>query len=189
MKSLRWTSKDLDAFPEDEKRYEIIDGELYVSRQPHWNHQNVCSEVVTLLKVWNKQYNIGGIATAAPGLIFSEDDDAAPDVIWISKERLATALQDDGKLHDAPELVVEVLSPGSTNESRDREVKRKLYSRRGVVEYWIISWPKRQVEVYRRDATGVALVLIQTLFESDILQSPLLPDFSCQVSEIFVDII
>ena len=65
---------------------------------------------------------------------------AAPDVVWVSKERLAAVLRRDGKLHGAPDLVIEVLSPGAKNERRDREAKLKLYARRGVREYWIINW-------------------------------------------------
>jgi hypothetical protein len=85
----------------------------------------------------------------APGVIFADDDDVVPDVVWISQARRAAALGPDGHLHAAPELAVEVLSPGSANERRDREVKLKLYSRRGVLEYWIVDWRTQQVEVYR----------------------------------------
>src|SRR5712692_8151827 len=134
MKTLRWNSRDLEILPDDGKRYEIVDGELYVSKQPHWEHQNVCGQVYALLRDWSMQTKTG-VANFAPGLIFGEEDDVAPDVVWISRERLATALQKDGKLHMAPELVVEVLSPGTTNQQRDREIKLKLYSRRGVQEY------------------------------------------------------
>lgn len=185
MKGLRWTIQDLEAFPDnDGKRYEIIDGELYMSKAPEWEHQAVADEILIRLSQWSKQANFG-VARSTPGLIFADDDNAIPDVVWISKERLANALGEDRKLHIAPELVVEILSPGSTNESRDREVKRKLYSRRGVSEYWIVSWTTRQIEVYRRDPAALVLELVQTLFETDILQSPLLPGFSCKVSEIF----
>ena len=148
--TLRWTSRDLETFPDDGKRYEIIDGELYMSKQPHWHHQRVCTRIITLLSAWCEQTGAGQ-TNFAPGVIFAEDDDVAPDVVWISNERLASALQPDGKLHAAPELVVEVISPGSVNEQRDREAKLKLYSRRGVREYWIIDWRLRQVEVYRRE--------------------------------------
>lgn len=188
MNTIRWTSQDLQALPKNGKRYEIIDGELYTSRQPHWNHQGVCDRLVLLLGVWGKQSGLGYIRSA-PGLIFAEDDDVAPDLVWISKKRLGAALDEDGKLHAAPELVIEVLSPGVTNENRDRETKRKLYSRRGVSEYWIVSWPKRQIEVYRRNPEALALELVATLYEEDSLQSPLLPGFKCQVSEIFEDVI
>src|SRR5207249_2084016 len=142
MKSLRWTSQDLELLPDDNKRYEIVDGELYVSRQPHWHHQFVGNQVWELLQNWSRQTK-AGMANSAPGVIFDPEDDVAPDVVWISRERMATALQPDGKLHSAPELVVEVLSPGLTNERRDREAKLKLYSQRGVLEYWIVNWPER----------------------------------------------
>ena len=180
--SLRFTSADLAAFPDDGKRYEIIDGELYVSKQPHWYHQLFCSRAWAVLDAWNRQTS-RGVANLAPGLIFADDDDVAPDVIWISNERLAAALGPDGKLHSAPELVVEVLSPGSANQHRDREAKLKLYSRRGVSEYWIADWRSRSIAVYRRE--DLQLALAATLFDTDTLSSPLLPGFSCTLADIF----
>jgi Uma2 family endonuclease len=184
--STRWTSADLEALPDDGKRYEIIDGELYVSKQPHYYHQRVCVSVSALLNTWDKQTGLGQV-NFAPGVIFAEDDDVAPDVTWMSKERLAAALRPDGHLHAAPELVIEVLSPCSSNERRDREAKLKLYSRRGVHEYWIMDWRARQVEVHRREQAQ--LKLIGTLYEADTLDTPLLPGFSCQVAELFEGII
>jgi Uma2 family endonuclease len=184
-RSLRWTSADLEAFPDDGKRYEIIDGKLYVSRQPHFYHQVTCSTVNGQLFVWNEQA-AAGVVSEAPGLIFAEDDDVAPDIAWISHERLRTSLRTDGKLHAAPDLVVEVLSPGARNERRDREAKLRLYSRRGVLEYWIVSWQRREVEVYRR--ADLALQLVATLLESDTLESPLLPAFACPVRQLFANI-
>ena len=124
-----------------------------------------------------------GEAAAAPGLIFDEDDDVAPDMVWSSLARLKTILHDDGKLHGAPELVIEVLSPGPRNESRDREVKLKLYSRRGVSEYWIVDWIARRIEVYRHE--DVQLNLVSTLFGTDVLTSPLLPEFFCPLPDLF----
>lgn len=182
MKTLRWNSRDLEALPDDGKRYEVVDGELYVSKQPHWEHQFVCGQVFALLQNWSNQTKTG-MANLAPGLIFGEEDDVAPDVIWISRERLTSALQADGKLHMAPELVVEVLSPGITNERRDREAKLKLYSRRGVQEYWVVNWQEHYLEIYRREEA--VLTLDKTLYQNDLLQSPLLPGFTCQVSHLF----
>src|SRR5437867_2349484 len=180
--TLRWSSKDLEALPDDGKRYEIIDGELYVSKQPHYYHQRLCTKLSALLDTWSDQTKLGEV-TAAPGLIFADDDDVAPDLVWSSFSRLETVLGADGKLHAAPELVIEVLSPGPRNESRDREAKLKLYSRRGVSEYWIVDWIARLIEVYRREQ--VQLTLASTLFESDDLASPLLPGFSASVAELF----
>lgn len=181
---LRFTTADLEVMPDDGKRYEIIDGELYMSKQPHWHHQLTCVRLTTELENWNRKTQTGQV-NFAPGLIFAEDDDVAPDLIWISNERLAVALCEDGKLHHAPELVIEVLSPGLTNEKRDRDAKLKLYSRRGVDEYWIVDWLMRSIEVYRRE--NAALHLIDTLRGGDTLDSPLLPGFSCVVESLFDD--
>ena len=183
--SLRWTSADLESLPDDGKRYEIIDGELYVSKQPHWDHQFVCGRIFSKIQAWCDQTG-NGRANLAPGVTFAEDDDVAPDVVWISSARLVTVLDAKGHIHAAPELVVEVLSPGKKNEHRDREAKLKLYSRRGVHEYWIVGWRTRQVEVYRRENTQLRLV--STLYESDTLGTPLLPGFSCSVAELFAGI-
>ena len=182
MKTLHWTIHDLELLPDDGNRYEIIDGELYVSKQPDWEHQSVSFQLAFLLEVWNRQTQAGSV-NIMPGIIYADDTNVVPDVVWISQERLSTALQADRKLHNTPELVVEVLSPGSENERRDREVKRKLYSRRNAKEYWIVNWRMRNIEVYRRQ--DAVLELDRTLNETDILESPLLPGFRCKVSELF----
>ena len=175
----RWTSADLELMPDDGTRYEIIDGDLYMSKQPHASHQEACGEIFGELRDWNKKSRLGKVYFA-PGIIFAEDDDVAPDVVWVSNSRLATALQEDGKFHSAPELVVEVLSPGRANERRDRDVKLRLYSRRGVDEYWVVNWQRRRIEVYRRE--DAELRLAATLSAEDVLASPLLPGFSCPVA-------
>ena len=180
---LRWTSADLEVLPDvDGNRYEIIDGELYMSKQPHYHHQLTCSNITWLLGNWSIETGLGQ-TVGAPGIIFAEDDDVAPDVVWCSYERLEKVLGDDGEFHAAPELVIEVLSPGRTNERRDRQAKLTLYSRRGVEEYWILDWMIGQVEVYRRRRR--ALRLMETLHKPETLTSPLLPGFSCLVAELF----
>lgn len=183
--STRLTSADLELMPDDGKRYELIEGELHVSKQPGWHHQYTCGRLFRFLDEWNERTGLG-MVNAAPGVIFAEDDDVAPDVVWVSMGRLATALGDDDKLHAAPELVVEVLSPGQKNERRDRETKLKLYARRGVQEYWIVNWRQRVLEVYRREQA--TLRLAATLYAEDALESPLLPGFTCQVARLLVDL-
>lgn len=181
----RWTSADLDVLPDDGKVYEIIDGEIYVSRPPNWGHQFTCGRLFRVLDDWSEATG-EGVANLAPGVIFAADDDVAPDVVWVSRQRLATALQPDGRLHEAPDLAVEVLSPGLTNERRDREAKLKLYSQRGVREYWIVNWQRQEVAVYRRQAAW--LELVATLLASDTLTSPLLPGFECPVGRLFFEV-
>lgn len=179
---LRWTSADLELLPDNGNRYEIIDGELYMTRSPHNKHQKTCGRFFTALDIWSRATNLGE-AEIGVGLIFGENDDVIPDVVWLNKEKYAALIDDSGHFQGAPDLVIEVLSAGTENEKRDREVKFKLYSNRGVLEYWIADWRAKQIQVYRRE-NGV-LKLAMTLFASDTITSPLLPDFSCLVSQIF----
>lgn len=179
---VRWTSSDLELLPDNGNRYEIINGELFVTRSPHWKHQKAGNNVCTELTLWSRETGLGEAVTA-PGIIFTDADNVIPDVVWASNERLATLLDDDGHLTGAPELVIEVLSAGVENERRDKEVKLKLYASRGVQEYWIMNWRLQQIEVYRRERA--MLVLVETLFANDDLISPLLPGFSCVVGSLF----
>src|SRR5438552_2775282 len=157
----------------------MIDGELHVTTQPHPHHPYACSGRCVVVVVG------GGLTSVrdgvfAPGLIFSPDNDVAPDLIWLRQDRLSNALDSSGHYRVAPDLVVEVLSPGSRNERRDREDKLALYSRQGVQEYWIVDWRTRRVEVYRR--VGEALELVISLQGDDVLTSPLLPGFACPLA-------
>jgi Uma2 family endonuclease len=149
----KFTSADLLQMPDDGNRYEIIEGDLYVSKLPSAEHQFVCTQLGYYFQAWNKQSGAGG------------------------------SLDRAGHFTRAPELVVEVLSPGKRNEHRDRVAKLGLYSRRGVSEYWIVNWIQRLVDVYRRE--GAALKHVATLNANDALESPMLPGFSCQVAELF----
>jgi Uma2 family endonuclease len=179
----RFTSADLEELPDRPGiRYEIIDGELQVSRQPTLGHQRAVGVSHSALDDWSVQTNRGE-AFFAPGLVFADDDDVAPDVVWISHQRLSEAEDEKGHLRLAPELVVEVLSPGRANELRDQVLKLDLYRRRGVTEYWIVDWIRRMVQVYRR--VGDDLSLVSTAGDGDTLTSPLLPGFSLAVTHLW----
>jgi len=116
-----------------------------VTRAPDWKHQAVCGRIVTQLNNWSEQSDLGQ-AAINPGIVFAESDNVIPDVVWATHERLARWLDDAGHLTAASELVVEVLSPGMSNERRDREAKLKLYSIRGVLEYWIVNFREQCIE-------------------------------------------
>ena len=183
--SLRWTTRDLDAMPDDGgwKRYEIIDGEMLVTRAPHIRHQGAAGKLHVRLEVWSETTGLGS-AFQTPGVIFTPTDAVIPDVVWVSRERLANGIDQSGHLIVAPELMVEVLSPGDLNEQRDKEVKLKLYSLHGVQEYWIVNWQLKTLEIYRR--TEAQLQLVATLLDGDNLTSPLLPGFSASIAQIFM---
>jgi Uma2 family endonuclease len=180
----RWTLADLESLPDTGGwiRYEIIDGELFELHADGNEHQETCMLAGAELVFWNRQTGLGSVF-AGPGLIFSDDDNTIPDVVWVSHARRAALEQADDKLHGGPELVVEVLSPGAENARRDREVKLGLYGRRGVDEYWLLDPPARTVTVYRR--TDGELALVAVLDTSATLTSPVLPGFAAPVSRLF----
>ena len=187
---VRWTIADLEGFPDNGNRYEIIDGELFVTRAPHLDHQDVAGLIYAELLRWSLQSGLGK-PFITPGVIFSASDAVIPDVIWISHERRLQLTDALGHLTGAPELIVEVLSSGEKDKKREslrhgfaeRETKLKLYSVQGVSEYWIMDREQQLIEVYRRE-NGV-LKKAMTLFKGDQLTSPLLPGFSCEVGSLF----
>ncbi|MCG8366801.1 MAG: Uma2 family endonuclease [Pseudanabaenales cyanobacterium] len=181
---VRWTIRDLEVLPQSQGvRYELIDGELFVTRSPHRKHQQVTGKIYSALDAWSEASGLG-VAIPAPGIIPSDADNVIPDVVWVSQERLALIEDEAGHLTKFPELIVEVLSPGDNNIRRDREAKLKLYSVQGVEEYWIADRLGKRLEVYRRE--NGKLVLVVTLLARDELTSPLLPGFHCSVSRFFV---
>ena len=179
---VRWTISDLEGFPDNSNRYEIIDGELFVTRAPHFDHQDVAGAIYAELRAWSKKKQLGK-AVMTPGVIFSESDSVIPDVVWISNERLEQLLDEAGRLTGAPELVVEVLSQAEKDKKRDRETKLKLYSTEGVTEYWISDRQQQAIQIYQRES-GI-LRKTRTLFVTDTLTSPLLPEFQCLVQTLF----
>jgi Uma2 family endonuclease len=185
----RFTIDDLENFPEDGSRYEVIDGELHVSTAPDVEHQFVISEFDRSLGNWSTETGLGLLVPGA-GLIFSRHDGVIPDLMWYGAEQLPRALINPatgervGRFFVAPYLAIEVLSPGKVNEDRDRETKLTLYSRRGVREYWIVDRFTRTVLVYRRTAAA-ELDLAATLTDRDMLTSPLLPGFAVVVERVF----
>ncbi|MGB7248904.1 MAG: Uma2 family endonuclease [Phormidesmis sp.] len=179
-----WTAKDLEAMPDDGgwKRYEIVNGELFVTRAPHIRHQGAAGKIHVRLDNWSEETGLGS-AFQAPGVIFTDIDAVIPDVVWVSNERLANGIDDAGHFIVAPELMVEVLSAGEINEQRDRTVKLKLYSLHGVQEYWIVNWRLKEIEIYRRE--DAQLKKVAKLLAADKLTSPLLPGFECAIAPLF----
>jgi Uma2 family endonuclease len=179
---VRWKITDLEGLPDASSRYEIIDGELFVTRAPHLDHQDVAGLIYAALLYWSRQSSLGK-PFLTPGIIFSEEDAVIPDLIWISHERRTRFLDSAGHLTGAPELVIEVLSNTEKDKKRDRETKLKLYSTQGISEYWIADREQQLIEIYRRES-GL-LKKAMTLFKTDQLTSPLLPEFSCEVGTLF----
>ena len=128
-----YTVSDLESMPENGNRYEVIEGELFVSTAPSYWHQDIISFLLHILRRYLDDNPVGQ-AVIGPGVIFDDHNGVIPDLVYTSNEQLALILK-EGKLRAAPDIVVEVLSPGSANEKRDRDIRKRLYSTRGVREY------------------------------------------------------
>jgi Uma2 family endonuclease len=175
------TVDDLEAMPEDGNRYEVIEGELFVSRAPGLPHQLVATSTVMLLGTYLRGNPIG-VVVATPGLILDQHSGVIPDIVFFTHQRAKQIIANE-RLGAAPELVIEILSPGRENSARDRVAKRQLYGKNGVQEYWIIDSENTAIEVYRLNVAVLDLVAI--LRGTDELTSFLLPGFSCEVLEFF----
>lgn len=178
-----WTGELLKQLPQVVgERYEVIDGELYVTKQPHGRHQATCDNIIIALGVWSQQTRLGR-TYQAPGLVYADDQAVAPDLVWVKAERIAAIFDDTGHFQESPDLVIEITSASKADIERDREKKLALYSRQNVPEYWIVDWRAETVDVYRHDAE--TLILVETLHRTASITSPLLPGFSCVVGQFF----
>jgi Uma2 family endonuclease len=168
----RLTYDDFCLYPEDGKRREIINGELFVAPSPETIHQRVVVRLTGRLGQFVESQKLGEVFVGLFDVVFSEFDVVEPDLIYISNAR-ANVLT-DRNVQGAPDLVVEVLSESTARV--DRSFKLKLYEKFGVPEYWIIDPEGPAAEIYRRGEEG--LELVDNLSATDALSSPLFPGFS-----------
>lgn len=175
------TNEDLECLPRDGNRDELIEGKLYVSIAPELAHQRILGELLFAVMCYLDSNPIGEVL-ATPGVILSDYDGVIPDLVYLSNERreeIATGT----RIYGAPNLVIEILSPGVQNMERDRKVKLKLYDKYGVDEYWIVDTRARAIEVYRRE--DGKLKFFTTFVVDEEIITPLLPGFTCAVASLF----
>ncbi|HYH82110.1 MAG TPA: Uma2 family endonuclease [Longimicrobium sp.] len=139
----RWTYEEFARLPNDGSRYEVIGGELFVTPAPTPRHQKVLTRLIAALDSFSGSHGLGEVF-APIDVLFGEGDYLEPDLVFVSRGRLAIIT--DRAAEAAPDLVVEVLSP--TTAMRDRGIKRERYARFGVKEYWIVDIQRSRVERY-----------------------------------------
>ena len=178
------TNDYLLTMPCDENlRYELIGGEIIVSKAPRFIHQLLATRlIVEFSKCLEK--NPSGEIIATPGLIFSEFDGVIPDLIYISHSRIKEILdEEDEKFYGAPEIVIEVLSLGRANARRDLQVKRELYEIYEVPEYWIVDPFEKRIIVFKREENHLNESKIYG--ESEILETTVLPELKLNIEKLF----
>lgn len=171
----------LDAMPDDGNRYELFEGELFVSRAPGLSHQRVLGNIYAIIRAFLEQNPIGEVLLT-PGVIFDDVNSAIPDAVFISNQRRSEIVSGE-RVVSAPELMIEIMSPGKENARRDREVKRQVYGKHGVKEYWIADPLNKSLEIYRLKRH--TLTLAETLMDEDDVTSSVLHGFKCKARQIF----
>ena len=173
----RLSYADLERIPEDGLRREIIEGELYVTPSPVVRHQRVARQLVVAFT--QHMDRAGGEAFFAPlDVVFTDHDVVEPDVLYLLPEHLDRITGPN--IQGAPDVVVEISSPGTRR--RDLGIKRDLYERFGVSEYWFVDLESDRVEIYRLSAGHYAAV--ELLVDGEVVSSALLPGFALQVSRV-----
>jgi len=181
-RGVKLTYDDFVQFPDDGLRHELIDGEHYVTPSPNTKHQSVSINLTVLIGSWLERNPIGRLFHAPFDVVFSTYDVVEPDLLYLSNERASDALT---PLHvrGVPELVVEIGSPGTRR--RDETIKRRLYDRTGVSEYWIVDPEIDTIRVYRREAKTFARVVELSAEARDVLTTSLLPGLEIPLSRVF----
>lgn len=176
------TYADYMALPDDGKRFELIDGELYVTPSPTYWHQKLSGGIYVQISNYLQAHPIGEVLIAPFDVILNPEETRAwqPDVVFVANER--RHIIKERNIQGAPDLVVEVLSPGT--DDRDLGIKKRAYQESGVNEYWVVWQTIPRVEVYRLNEAG-RYGDPHLLEEDDTLTTDLLPGFSLEVSRLY----
>jgi Uma2 family endonuclease len=174
-----FTYADYLNLPDDGKRYEIIDGELYMVPAPTLDHQRAAGTFHAIIWHFLEENPIGEVFPAPTDVIFSELSVVQPDVVFVSKEKSDILTREN--IQGSPSLVIEVLSPGT--ERRDRTEKLETYARYGVQEYWMASEENETVEVWRRKGNKLEFHVLHD--RTQTLTTPLLPGLEIPLTKIF----
>ena len=181
---VKLTYDDYVHFPEDGKRHELIDGEHFVTPTPIRKHQAIATNLCGLIWSYLQSHPVGRVFVAPFDVILSDFDVVEPDLVYLSRQRL-TEIETSPWVKGAPNLVVEIGSPGT--RQRDETIKRRLYERHGVPEYWVIDPELDTIHVYRRIGDHYERSPELSLENGDVLTTPLLPDLDLPLKKIFED--
>lgn len=173
----RKTVDDYFQLPDD-VRAELIEGEFFVTPSPTSRHQRIVGNLFVLLRDVVSTHSLGELFVSPLDVVLPSGDVVQPDLLFVATANLSI-VQD--RIRGVPDHVVEVVS--QTAPERDRIVKRDLYARNGVKEYWVVDEERRNVEVYVLNETSYGA---PGLFEaSDVIESTVLAEISFPVAAIF----
>ncbi len=131
---IRLTYEDFCALPDDGKRYEILDGDLYMSPSPFTAHQVVVGNLHLILAHFVRNKQLGRVFVAPYDVVLGQHNVVEPDLIYVSKANASIITKKN--IQGSPDLLIEVLS--ESTQDRDLRDKRNIYARHDVPWYWII---------------------------------------------------
>jgi Uma2 family endonuclease len=180
----RLTYDDFLLFPDDGKRHELIDGEHFVTPSPNLRHQELLGRLyLALASHLSTRRHLGRVFLSPFDVIFTKYDVVEPDLLFIAGDQLDILTKQN--VQGPPALVVEILSPGTRR--KDEQLKRQLFERGGVREYWLVDPEGNSIQVFRRDEAGRFPRMAELTQSSTVLMTPLLPDFTLSLAELFAN--
>ena len=179
--NVKFTYEDYLLFPEDGRRHELIDGEHFMTPAPSIKHQKIVSRLDRFLGDYVVRTKMGEVFVAPTDVVLSDLDVVQPDLLFISAARAFIITEKN--ISGPPDFVIEIISP--TSRKTDETVKRKLYERCGVREYWIVD-PELETVVIHRVADGRYVRAAELSLEAGhAVETPLLPGLQLKLSDIF----
>ena len=175
---LKFTVKEYMSTPED-KRYQLLDGEMILAPSPTARHQNIAAQIFVALNHFVNEHRLGRVWFAPLDVVLSNYDVAQPDILYVSNAR--SGIITEANIQGGPDLVVEILSPATAEY--DRGYKKLLYGRHGVREYWMVDPDAETVEVLTAGDEGLAPSA--TYLRSDVLVSSLLEGLALELEQVF----
>lgn len=178
---VKLTYDDFLLFPDDGKRHELIDGEHYVTAAPYTAHQVIVGNLYFIIAAFLKQQPVGRVFLSPFDVVFSNFDVVEPDLLYISTARMEILTAKH--VRGSPDLVIEVLSRGTRRT--DEVIKRRLYDRAQVHEYWIVDLVRETLRVWRRDADGLSRAGEYARAAGDVFTTPLLDGLRIALEAVF----
>ena len=178
----QWTYEDWLRLPDDGFRYEVLNGVLYMTPPPRIRHQSVSHNLELALGNFVKEHRRGVVLSAPCGVrLPGQPVPIQPDILFVRAER--RDIIGEEYVEGAPDLVVEVLSP--SNWLYDRTEKFRAYQEAGVLEYWIVDYSARTIEVFVLE--GSTYALLGRFGAGETVHSQVLGDFQVAVDEVFAE--
>lgn len=175
----KYTYEDYLKTPDD-RRYELIEGELLMSPSPVTRHQSIVLLLASEISGHVRKKGLGQVFISPCDVVFDNFNVLQPDILFISSERLHIITEKN--IQGAPDLIIEVLSDNSVY--RDTIQKKRLYSKFGVKEYWIVAPDDCLIEVYTLKAEG-EYQLKKTYLLEDTIESEVIEGLRIELRNIF----